>query len=357
MEIDSIQQEEYSRLDPIIRLLLASIEQLQSYQSLNVNVNVNNQDGADNEFNQRILLTHKTQCQLFQQLRIALSLGTSMDDDDEESSSTSKHQAIKLNVLHQMQKYILLPLILTLHRPPPNGANEIRMNAHRRCIEEAALSLKVFIDILHHTNNGNAERIRNDDMKQLEFTRANVILDTDLRLKSIVGVTESLTSLTQTAPMRNDVNLDKGEECMQALLSCIEALCTRPTFHVKDQLETQGDDVEFITAIQKSMNGQLLFQIAQCCLSVFDSPENGSGDGGPMKKTDLGQLDIKGNVSLKVHALHSVEVLLHMGWWDITNHGQEQEDESKTMTGLWRSMFPGVFKVSSTCVGYHRVFD
>jgi hypothetical protein len=360
--MDQIQHTVFSRLDHILRLLLASIEQL--HLQLQLHSHQSQTAAGNNQQQVRVLILYKTQCELFQNLREAIDTqGHAQTSNEKNAQSSKQHIQSHISVMHQMQKYILLPIILILQRPPPTfltneteqdnnndnanaNANGIQTNAHRRCIEEAALSLKLFIDILHQYN----KHVYDNDEIPIDTAMG---MDVDLRIKCVVAVTESLTDVgviqSQKNKGRTNTNLDKGEECMEIMLSCMEVLCKNPVVGI----ETETDD-EFVSAIQTSMNGQLLFQMVQCCLSVFGDDSEGTRTSSDdyvkniqeKKRLDFGPAGIKGNVVLKVQALQTLEAFIYMGG-DIKSPTEEQLD-TRDMTKLWRAMFPGVFKVSYT---------
>ena len=330
--------------------------------------------------------------------------------DDNEASEVPGPVPVMvgLNVLWQMRQYILLPIILILQRSIPdkikaygdanvgvakngNGnGDDVQMdmwiNAHRRCVEEAALSLKLFTDILHqdkyenehgddedeHVHRG-SDKSRTTPMQ----TNSNLHIDTDLRIKCIIALTESLTGVIQNHAFTRTVtrtgsrhhtrssNLDKAEECILALLSCMEALCKPPKNTNANNSDIDigevDSDHEFVSAIQVSMNGRILFQMVQCCISVFEDDDEAVGAGagagtGPDRRIPVRGVkmtsnygarpaDIKGNVILKVQALRTLESLFQLGQFSRSMSEQHYEG-TETLTKLWRAMFPGVFKVS-----------
>ncbi len=442
MEEETKQQQQhaiFSRLDHILRLLLASIEQLQSTLTY-IDGHYLDHDHDDAEYHsQKVMILYKSQGELLQKLRDAMRHHPIDSDSHVASDPQREPQHHVLLLLHQMQKYILLPMILILQRPSPqppvapaacttakkknhqdsgsinNNTNNnthavliAQRNAHWRCVEEAALSLRLFVDTLHQrrleeidTDNDNENNDVDDDddddddavegkiEKPMHGNRP-MKMDVDLRIKCVVALTESFTGILQDQKTARGsgrgssaIHLDKGEECMQILLSCLQVLCCNKPPSVgaavsssvpqqRQQQRQQSDDEEeeeeFVRAIQSCMNGQLLFQMVQCCLSTFEhSNHDDEGmDHDNFKRSmqghrrlDFGPAGIRGNVMLKVQALQTLDSFMTMGE-GMMMIPQEEEDEDEEedkgqknpkprimgMTQMWRAVFPGVFKVS-----------
>ncbi len=259
-------------------------------------------------------------------------------------------------------------------------------NGHRRCMEEAALTLKSLTHILHqppgegagagkddadpHTEgnaitggDANSTQVKTEANTNTNTNTAN-IMDGALRIKCIVALTESLTGvLPHSKRMDHDAHahLDHGEECMQALLSCMEALVwIRTPTSTSMNFALPPQDRAFASSMESTMNGQLMFQMVQCCLTILGDREDDDDDvdGDTFRGSDrigstslgLGMRnnDIKGNVGLKIQALRTLDALLRIGIDVLDHKGMDvdvDESSSDGMIRLWRAMFPGVFKV------------
>jgi hypothetical protein len=526
-----LQESIFSQIDPILRRLLYSIEQELSLSSATatattirrpstsaaglVDDNDNDNDNGDNSVHNEkkeqgetrhsvrrqklcrdVLFLQNLQAELFQTLqselealvtRIALVPSFTLSRD-EVRPRKEKHcdcggvdhvddhgdvAIVIRETIYQMQKYILLPILLKLQNPfshlyvnrnerhdsglqldidtttddidtdtdedtdtdtdtdanretnesgngvlPSNIMLVIRNNG-RKSLESATFCLKIVLQILLplQLSSSSSSGVNNDhDMgdsmscgmsgSPTEGTNTNVHVE--LKVQLMVALWTSLSSMVKeylACPSGVDSfdsnhsvcksSLDKGEECMYLLLECMEVLCCPPgtskgiliTNTTRKQKEENPpvvvpDEViilqyqGFVSRLLSCMDGRFIVLLVQCAVSILDnngssvpiqernryviehnngtvpvSAGNSHYDMYERKSWDGKHLDMKGNIKLKVQVLSFMRVLMVMGTSDAFNapklHNLQviEEEQSVAMTNLWRSVFPGVFKV------------
>lgn len=244
-------------------------------------------------------------------------------------------------------------------------------NHCRRSLEGATCCLKLLLRILLPWSpccgeiQENYDRGGDSENSDGSITADNVHVE--LKVQLMVALWTSLSSMVKeyistldstTMSSTNDCksSLDKGEECMFLVLECMEALC-----FVQQQRQSTScngmawsnakKDTEFVSRLESCMDGRFIILLVQCTLPILDDNnvvqqghENIIGNKNKFnsntKESFPGQyLDMKGNVKLKVQVLSFLRVLMNMGACDGVS------DPKDTKTNLWRSMFPGIFKV------------
>ena len=441
---ESIKEEEqrliFSRLDPLLRMLLASIDKLsslletnkqqqqqqqqqQDLHQTNPSISSNANDGIDidnSRSSQEILTLYKLQFGMMKDIETALQqlvlehrgvhVPINTDHGNDNDSTSKKQTKIKTKTrgqfkaarqtIHQMQRYILLPLILILQKPLPYSIasidsnnnykrnddgyqqsviNIMIRNAARHCYEGAASCLKKIAEILFFDDeiaNQNEHENEHENEEQV-----HTCMETNLRIKCVVALSQSLACTIQDVSInQGNTFLDKGEDCIMELLACMEALIVRSRLSrsrvpvpvpgcTKDSckgLEIMDSSwKEFWVEFYSCGNGQLLHTIIHCITSILDSrwhnkhdyndDGNGSRNGvAGQQRLDCMQMDIKGNVELKLNALLLMRSLMTLGMDandtklnDFVIGIEEEKQQGRSVVDEWRSIFPGVFKVSS----------
>jgi hypothetical protein len=252
-------------------------------------------------------------------------------------------------------------------------------NAIRHCYEGAASCLKKIAEILFFDDeiaNQNEHENEHENEEQV-----HTCMETNLRIKCVVALSQSLACTIQDVSMnQGNTFLDKGEDCIMELLACMEALIVRSRLSrsrvpvpvpgcTKDSckgLEIMDSSwKEFWVEFYSCGNGQLLHTIIHCITSILDSrwhnkhdyndDGNGSRNGvAGQQRLDCMQMDIKGNVELKLNALLLMRSLMTLGMDandtklnDFVIGIEEEKQQGRSVVDEWRSIFPGVFKVSS----------
>lgn len=358
----------FSRLDPLLKMLLASVDkQLSMAQKEQDMLHHDDNHTSNSKANQEVIAVYKIQSEMLQNIQASL--------EHLELDSRAKGQIVATRrIIHHMQRYILLPLILILQKPLPYARDVGKQvhatdntlialrNAARRCHEDAAACLKKVTEIL---------QVGNTIQDAKENKPVNTSMEVSLRIKCVVAASQSLASVIHDVALNQRFNLDKGEECIMQLLACIEALVTKggddgqsATAAKKEMLVSSS--VEFWVEFQSSRKGQLLHSIVHCTTSILDSngynrEDSHRGEELEQQKLDFVPTHIKGNVELKVQALSLMRSLMSLGidaQEAITKNISDSNDmegyeNEKVATAIgsamvseWRFMFPGVFKVS-----------
>lgn len=409
----------FSRLDPLLRMLLASIDKLSSMLETNkqqqheqdlhqTQTSSNCNNDTNDEINksrssQEILTLYKLQFGMMKDIETALQqlvleqrgVHTLVNADHDNDTISNKQTKTKRKgqfkaarqTIHQMQRYILLPLILILQKPLPcsidsnnkrnddgyqqSVINVMIRNAARHCYEGAASCLKKIAEILCFDEIdiptiANQNEYENENENENE-EQVNICMETNLRMKCVVAISQSLACIIQDVSMNQGNTLDKGEDCIMQLLACMKALIVRSRSRVpvgtKDSCK--GREIldsswkEFWVGFYSCRNGQLLHTIIHYITSILDSRwhsnhnyNDGNGVAG-QQRLDSMQMDIKGNVELKLETLSLMRSLMTLG---MDAHdakledfviGIEEEKQGRSVVDEWRSIFPGVFKVSS----------
>ena len=373
----------FSRLDPLLRMLLASIDKQSSMQQKEQDNHSKGNGKGNGKGKQEVILSiYKIQSEMLQ--KIQASLQQLILDSQAKRQITATRR-----IIHQMQRYILLPLILILQKPLPftrddgnqmntymcatdDNTRIISRNAARRCHEEAAACLKQVTEILQV---GVGNFIEDEAKENKRGTTSS--MEVDLRIKCVVAAAQSLACVIHDVTLNQGLNstLDKGEECIMQLFACIEALVTKGASDgqstTAERMILESSWVEFWVAFQSCRKGQLLHSIVHCITKIIDSrwynrTDSQRGTELEQQKLDFVPMHIKGNVELKVQALSLMRSLMSLGvdvqelvsegisdGNDMDGHDNEQAAGAaidSDMVGEWRFMFPGVFKVSSCCM-------
>jgi len=432
----------FSRLDPLLRMLLASIDKLSSMlletnkhqDNTNSNSNSNSNSNDNDDINtsesesrssQEILTLYKLQFGMMKDIETALhqlvpvvninanaNINAGHESTSNKQTKTKGQFTAARQTIHQMQRYILLPLILILQKPLPcvgtgtgtcsigygnsnkrndneeyqRVSNIMIRNAARHCYEGAASCLRKIAGILHFDNdendmnihdtiaivNANQNANQNENEEQVNVNvnvNVNTCMETNLRIKCVVAISQSLACTIQDISMNQGIpTLDKGEDCIMELLACMKALIlrsrsrSRVPVHTTDSCKGEILDSswkEFWVEFYSCRNGQLLHTIIHCITSILDSRwhsehnyNDGNGVAGQQGRLACVQMDIKGNVELKLEALSLMRSLMTLG---MDAHDAKlkdvmigiEEEQGRSVVDEWRSIFPGVFKVSS----------
>jgi hypothetical protein len=243
----------FHRLDPILRVLLASIERHRSVQSSTETL-LENQTLLENE--ERILGLLRAQSTMMENFEAA------MKDVVETYGSGS---------LLPLTDYILLPLRLLLQSSDWNvGASSIRKSAIWKSVQAAAHALESF-----------------------------VVLVKSLPAKQTVDclVACAMSLPTDETTLLKSKGLDSGDDCLTAILHCVDTLLNSSDYHEE---------------IAAALNGFLVGRIAYACMTFVSSG------------------DSRKSPEVQLQALQTLDSLL----------------KAVPLVQLWQSHFPGCFAVS-----------
>lgn len=381
-ESSKYQQLVFLLLDPIIKQLLRCQEDL-NFILLNSTVkDTSNQSssfqGKEKQKHENdtsnILSLCKKQVNLFQSLEQLLGNLAGVDNDDKPTTSnmalSQKDDKIYLqNAFREMEKYITLPIILCLQQISKLQTRQreevdlfsddnkifeiIKSSALRNAIESAASCLTTFVHCL-------CQKGPHDDTSNMKHSSdsASTLMSVEIWLKCIIVVSTAMTlvidSLNPTSSttihhneesnpksLDNDSSsqLDKGDECLGALLRAVFSLLTNVSDGLtSSKAEKNTDKNIFVKELFTFIpNGGLIFGIIQNCIHCLNHNwSSGKGDIKERTQDDVEKI-LRGNVQLQLDSLDVLEALLSISWAD--------DSESDKVVDCFQQVFPTSFGV------------
>lgn len=288
-EYESIKKIVFVAIDPLIRLLLASIEQLSGTNPSTPN--------------EQILAIYKNQIELYQHVQNEIHLW------ENQVPEGLKFQYKK--ALNSMQRYYVLPILWTMKNIPFYVTNAIQnerqkmdrlsddekyrgniiiKNAYINTLEVSAKTLKLYLSFLYQQEDiqtdGNLESIGNSSTNFLE-------LEPNLCMNALVVATMAMSNIQHPISQNSD-SLNTGESCRQILLALVDEL-----IHSQNTSEVFAD--LWKSAFQnRSFSESLIISCISTLHKKIDVPE-----------AIHASADIKGNLELKLQSLLTLESLLH----------------------------------------------
>ena len=436
----------FQLLDPTLRLLLSSIEQLNSIW--NQLLSIQNDDEEEEEENyhnnsksqknkhkwnakkqewyqrnkQSIILLYKTQASLFERLEADIynymnnsnanlkkkKDSTTTTTTATEVSSTSSMDANNIRIaLYEMQEYITLPILLCLHQfyektcleikqiifikndngdenntddanNTANGENDniaiVIQSSTQKSIECASSCLVTYVKCIHCHN------VVVDGDSDGPLT----IMNTNRRIKCIVAVTMTITCILESKQFcyhhrhlqkaKPLSDLDKGDDCLQALFTTLHTLLLKPFNNVHNYKQNNSSKTnqieqtfihEFETYID---NGGLIVGIVQNSLQCLDDKwvnnhhhhdnnlqnqqhdidNNNSNihhhNNHPLFSKRIERKDVlRDNIELKLKVLTVMKTLLELS---SSRSSNSQEVKQISQETVFQKIFPTFFGVS-----------
>lgn len=350
----------FMKLNPLIRMLLASIDNLiKEYNVISV-MDKSEVEKIKYSSMEKLVAVQKNQLEAWQKLRGELEI-----------LKEGSFEYIRESVC-EMQSFVFLPIILSFQSFQKimgeeiqrstrlDGNNSMKFNFLYRCQEETSICVELVLDILFE-NKG----LINNDSKHFV---PELELDPELRIKCVSGATNVFSYLTiQLAQMKQSkgdpqdrkLTLNSVEECLMRVISCMGALCSR--FYINNH--SSGNRKKFLEYLEMCHNRKWIMEVSRGLNSIFDSDRESSQEN---KNSSLFSswtvlnewsifaiTNVKGNVPLKVETLKTLRNIMELELNDKQQDFLQTNSSSKFQVSSWRTCFPTLFRVSPNT--YHFV--
>lgn len=345
----------FMKLNPLIRMLLASIDNLIKEHNVISVMDKSEVEEIKYSSMEKLIAVQKIQLEAWQKLRGELEI-----------LKEGSYEYIRESVC-EMQSFIFLPIILSFQSFQKimgeemqrstrlDGNNTMKYNFLYRCQEETSICVELVLDILFE-NKG----LINNDSKHFV---PELELDPELRIKCVSGATNVFSYLTiQLAQMKQSMGdpqdskspltLNSVEECLVRVISCMGALCS--CFYIKNY--SSGNRNKFLEYLEMCHDRKWIMEVSRGLNSIFDSDRESSHEN---KNSSLFSswtvlnewsifaiTNVKGNVPLKVETLKTVRTIMELELNDKQQHFLQTNSSSKFQVSSWRTCFPTLFRVS-----------